>query len=258
MSESDLKKAFTIEADKYFPFPKETVYIDCHIADPKGTDRKMSVFIAAVKKEMVDGRLKILKDAGIEPVVVTLGGIAVANAFSAFPPAVLSQSGAKGAVAIVDIGETSTNLMIFTEGSLRFSRDIFIGIADFVKRVANIVGCPPADARAALYSSAPRQEAMQRALETAVTGLVSELRLSFDYFTTEKNTPITQLFPIGDGAAVPGIETAFAMSFDMPSFVWNPFEKLSLGPGIKREDVDKDGRRFITALGLALNEYDTA
>ncbi len=257
MSVNDLRKAFAIEADKYFPFPKETVYTDCYILDPKGTDKKMSVLIAAVKKELVDGRITLFKEAGVEPCVITLSGVAIANAFAMFPPSMLPQNGAaKGAVAVVDIGEVSTELMIFADNSLRFSRDIFIGVSDFIKRVVNVTGCSPIEARNMLYSPGPRMESVQKALEAVMGNLVSELRLSFDYFTTEKNTPIGQLYPTGEGAVVPVVESVLSMSFDIPSFVWNPFDKLNTSREISRDDIEKEGRCFVAALGLALNEYD--
>ena len=113
------------------------------------------------------------------------------------------------------------------------------------------------EARAALFSSSTRQETIQKAFEAGVANLVSELRLSFDYFTTEKNMPIGQLYLIGEGVAVAGIESVILASLEIPLSVWNPFEKLALRKGLVREDMQKDGRRFITALGLALNEYDT-
>ncbi|NTV29387.1 MAG: type IV pilus assembly protein PilM [Candidatus Omnitrophica bacterium] len=258
MSVGDLRKAFLIEADKYFPFPKETVYTDCHILDPKGTDKKMSVLIAAVKKDLVDSRLALFKDIGAEPSVITLSGVAIANAFAAFPPAMLSQNSvAKGAVAVVDIGEVSTNLMIFTDRHLRFSRDILIGVSDIVKRVVNVAGCSPSEARSALYSATSRQEAVQKALEAVMGNLVAELRLSFDYFTTERGAPIVQLYPTGEGSVISVVESALAASFDTPSFIWNPFEKIALHGDVAKEQVEKEGRCFVVALGLALSEYDT-
>jgi type IV pilus assembly protein PilM len=261
MSFKDLKKAFAIESDKYFPFPKDTIYTDCHILDPKSADKKMSVLVAAVKKDVVDARIKLLREVGIDPMAVTLSAAAVSNAFTAIPPAMLAQTvrtkGA-GTVALVDIGESSTNLMIISAGVPRFSRDIFIGITEIVKRITNVAGVSAVEAGAFLYKTEERPEAAQKALEAIVSSLVSEIRLSFDYFITEKNMPIGQLYLIGEGVVIPGIEEIFVQSMDIPLVVWNPLEKLILAPRIDRGTVEKEGRRFITALGLALNEYDQA
>jgi len=261
MLPKDLKKAFAIESDKYFPFPKDTIYTDCHILDPKSADKKMAVLVAAAKKDVVDSRVKLLREAGVDPVAVALSATAVANVFSVLPPVMAAQAaGGKrpGAIALIDIGEAGTNLMIMSDGVPRFSRDIFIGISEIVKRVTNVAGVNAADARAFLYRSDARPEAAQKALEAIVAALVSEIRLSFDYFITEKNTSIGQLYLIGEGIGIPGIEEMFAQSVDIPLFLWNPLEQLALAPGIDKGSVEKEGRRFITALGLALNEYDQA
>src|SRR5262245_25860798 len=47
MSSEDLKKSFAIEADKYFPFPQDQIYMDCYILDPQAKTPKMKVMAAA-------------------------------------------------------------------------------------------------------------------------------------------------------------------------------------------------------------------
>ena len=59
---SDLKKSFDIEADKYFPFSREQIYTDAYILDPKSKDKQMSVLVAAVKKDIINDRMKFLSN----------------------------------------------------------------------------------------------------------------------------------------------------------------------------------------------------
>ena len=77
----DLRKSYIFELDKYFPFDPKSIYTDCSILDPEGKDKKMLVLLAAVKKEMVDERLKLFKEEGFELNRVTINSIATANAF---------------------------------------------------------------------------------------------------------------------------------------------------------------------------------
>src|SRR5690349_11351454 len=80
MSLEELKSSFALEADKYFPFPQDQIYMDCYILDNKGKDNKMSVLIAASKKELVDSRVKSLGELGLHPEQISLNSIAIANA----------------------------------------------------------------------------------------------------------------------------------------------------------------------------------
>lgn len=259
MSTADLRRAFAIESDKYFPFPKDTVYTDCHILDTLDGNRKMSVLVSAVKKEIVDGRMKTLKEAGMDPLSVTLSSVAVANAFAIFPPeGFVSGAGAKElkACAVIDIGEAGTNLMIVFAGLPRFNRDIFIGTQEIYKRVANLLGIPLAEVHGVLRPGAELSDAARKGVEAVMQNLLAEIRLSFEYFVTEKNLAVTQVFLIGDGARIPGVEKAFKDGVDIPVGIWDPFEKLSSAPALSREGLKVVGTRLVTALGLALNEYD--
>ena len=79
MSLSDLKKSFAIEVDKYFPFPVEQIYTDCCILDSSRKDGKMSVLVAAAKKDMVDSRLSLLAELGWQTDFISLNAIALNN-----------------------------------------------------------------------------------------------------------------------------------------------------------------------------------
>ncbi len=259
MSTADLRRAFAIESDKYFPFPKDTVYTDCHILDTMDNNRKMSVLVSAVKKDLVDGRMKLLKEAGMEPLTVTLASVALANAFAVFPPeGFASGSGAREfkACAVIDIGETGTNLMIVFAGLPRFNRDIFIGTQELYKRVSNLLGVPPAEAHVLLRPGMALSEAAQKSVDAVMMNLIAEIRLSFEYFVTEKNLAITRVFLAGDGAQIPGVEKAFKDGVDVPVSIWDPFERMIVAPNVSREGLKANSSRLITALGLALNEYD--
>ena len=262
MTSSDLHKAFVMEADKYFPFPQETVYVDCSILDPRGRDKKMSVLVAAVKKDIVDSRLKILKECGVEPSSVTVASIAIANIFLLFsaPGCTRADLGDK-AVALVDIGDTTTNLMIMCGGAPCFTRDIFIGVADVARRLANMTGIPLTEARDLCLGTGAavtgREEDLRKSLDAVFSNLVAEIRLSFDYFNTEKNIPIGRICLLGQGVYIPGTQEVLAGHFDIPLAAWNPAEAMHIGVGeADRGAFVKEGCRMAVALGLALTEYD--
>ena len=257
MSKADLQRAFMIEADKYFPFPKDSVYTDCQILETVENGRKMMVLVAAVKKDLVDSRLKQLKDSGLEVEAVSLHPAAVASVFAAFPPAGSSANNFK-ACAIIDIGEGVTDLMIMAGGLPRFNRDIFIGTQDVYKRVANLAGVSPEEARGLVAPEVTPPEAILAGIGLVIGGLVAEVRLSFDYFTTEKNLAVSQIFIVGDGAALPGVLKAFTDGFDIPVGKWDPLEKISLAPDVDKARFLAAAPGLVTAFGSALAEYDQA
>jgi type IV pilus assembly protein PilM len=260
MSLDDLKKSFSIEVDKYFPFDQNSIYTDCSILDPKSKDKKMAVLIAAVKKEMVDERVQALLGAGLEPQQVTINAIAVANAFqilgSGEKVAEVSDKSKNHAKAILDIGDSVSNLMILKDGVPRFTRDIFIGSQEITKRIMNTFGLSAEEAEKLKRSPGEQAENVFNTCESTIMNWISEIRLSLDYFITEKNIQVDQLFLTGGGSMMQNLETLFEKNLDLTVRKWDLLSDLSFAPNAAKEEIAKHAPRLSVAIGLALSQYD--
>jgi type IV pilus assembly protein PilM len=252
----DLKKSFALEADKYFPFPIEQIYTDCFILDPNSKDNKMHVLVAAAKKEIVDDRIALLGDLGIHSDFITLNPIAVANVsqFLGVPGNSREKPGSEdNAAVILDIGESVTNLTIVCKGLPKFTRDIFIGGRDFTKALCNTLGVSLNDAQTLKQKPGQRSPEVLQACESIIVNLVSELRLSFDYFMTENNIAITQILLTGGVSSLIGIDEAFAKNCDLPVVRWNPFEFIEKAESLADKNIEPHAAELTVALGLALS-----
>jgi type IV pilus assembly protein PilM len=251
----ELKKAFLMQVEKYFPFPKDTILSDCVILDPDGTDKKMSVMAVAVKKDLFEARSKSFKGAGVEASAVSLSPAALANAFAAFPPSAAEAGQEKKITVLVDIADQGTSLLGMVEGMPKFFRDVPIGVAEIVKRIVNSSGVAASEVRDML-SSAERPEPVAKAFEAVMASLAAEIKMSFEYFMTEKNIPVGRIYIVGEGARTVGLEKALAASMTIPLSAWNPLEKIERAPQVDGELVGREGVALAAALGLALQEYD--
>lgn len=249
MSTEELRKALAYDLDKHFPFDPATIYYDCHIIEEASKDKKMSVLVTAVKKELIDDRLKVFKDAGFQLNKITTNAIATANAFGNL--AGLS-SEHKTAKALLDIGGSVSNLMIINERSPRFNRDIFIGANDITKQISNVLGISLVEAEK-LKVSGERSEEILVASEDVLNNLMSEVRLSLDYFTTERNIAIDELYLVGGGAGLKGIVGIFEKQLGVPVKIWQPLVGVKLSPNILSTEIDPYASQLSVALGLALS-----
>lgn len=264
MSLADLRNSFHIETDKYFPFPKDQAYTDCHIINPKNKDNKMSVLIAAAKKELVDHRLQLLSKVNLQADYIGLDSLALANIFSLMSQKknvpVSDKNVAEGlksqAVAVLNVGDISTGLTIFKDNLPWFTRDIFLAGRDLNKRISNVLGVPFLEAEKIKCQPQDKVEVVTSTYESIFSNLVSEIRLSFDYFTTENNTPITKLLLTGGSSLLTGFDTFLAKNLDIAIEKWNPFSLLSLSPGVVEAEFNSNHQRLTVALGLALLAYD--
>jgi type IV pilus assembly protein PilM len=245
----DLRKSYVFDLDKYFPFDPKSIYTDCAILDPEGTDKKMLVLMAAVKKEMVDERIKLFSEVGLELNSVTINSIATANAFSSLGPPVTPSGKAK---AVLDIGGSASCLMIFKDSSPRFARDIFVGSQELTKKIANVLGVDAAQAEAMKIQPGDKLAQIIEACDMPINNLISEIRLSMDYFMTEKNIQVDELFLGGGGALLKGMEGVFEKNLGLPVKIWNPLLNVRLKTPVVSQDIHTYAAQFGVALGLVV------
>jgi len=247
MSLDDLRKSFVFDLDKYLPFEPQSIYTDCAILDPESKDKKMFVLLAAVKKEMVDERLKLFKEAGLELDRLTLNSIAMANAFKCLGPAVSVPANAQ---AVLDIGNSISSLMIFKNSSMRFARDIFVGSQELTKQIANTLGVSESQAETIKCNPGDKLEQVMDACDTSINNLITEIRLSMDYFMTEKNVQVDELFLSGGGSLLKGMEGVFEKNLGVRVKMWNPLAHAHVNTLELSGDMQTFAVQFSVALGL--------
>jgi type IV pilus assembly protein PilM len=245
----DLRKSYIFDLDKYFPFDPKSIYTDCSILDPEGKDKKMLVLIAAVKKEMVDDRLKLFKEVGLELSGVTLNSIATANAFNRLGPQITPSGKAK---AVLDIGGSASCLMIFKDSSPRFARDIFVGSQELTKKIANALGVDAAQAETIKLQPGEKLDQIIEACDMPINNLITEIRLSIDYFMTEKNIQVDELFLGGGGSLLKGMPDVFGKNLGLPVKIWNPLGNIRVNAPASSGDLQTYATQFGVALGLGL------
>ena len=110
MSLADLRNSFNIEADKYFPFARDQIYIDCYILDPLGKSKDMAVMAAAAKKELIDKRIKLLTDLGLQVDFIGINPVALANVINVLGYGDKEEKNT--GIALLDMGDSVSNLII--------------------------------------------------------------------------------------------------------------------------------------------------
>ncbi len=138
-------------------------------------------------------------------------------------------------VALLDLGESVSNLNIIVDGSPRFTRDIFIGGRDFTIRISNALGVTIEEAEQLKKNPGDKLDAVVNACESMVMNIVEELMLSFEFFSTENNLEIGHLFLTGGGALLQGIRDVFNKNLKLDISRWDPLSRLELSDSIEAE-----------------------
>ena len=112
VKESQASELMRWEAEQHVPFDMESVELDFQILDPDGDGPEMSVLLVAAKRELIESKIRVLTDAGLEPRDRRGRGVRA-------PQCVRDESsrGAwNGVIGLLNIGHDVTNINILDDG----------------------------------------------------------------------------------------------------------------------------------------------
>src|SRR5262249_41955832 len=122
VKEQQARELMRWEAEQHVPFDMESVELDFQILDPGADGVEMSVLLVAAKRELIESRVRVLADAGFEPLVVDVEALALHNALEVSHPDAMN-----GVVGLVNVGHDVTNINILDDGVPLFTRDLTVG-----------------------------------------------------------------------------------------------------------------------------------
>ncbi len=258
---TQLKDSLLIESDKYFPFPINEIYIDCQIIDDSQVkDNKMSVLVAVAKKDIVKDRLQMISNLGLQANFIGLHAIAIANAVAEnqkdMRPVSLPSDAKKEAFAFLDIGDAKSTIIIFRDHGPRFTREIAIGGKDFTQKIMNLFSLDFQSAEKMKCSPCDKQEDVLKACHPVLMNLMSEVRLSFDYFSSEDGAQVVKILLAGQGARLQGVQDFLSKELEIPVQAWSPSLDLEFSESVNGKDFLSQADQLCVALGLALTKND--
>ena len=126
LSDDEMEKQITVEADQYIPYPLEEVAMDFEAQGlVEGNDQLVEVLLAACRKETVELREDSIEIGGLESVVVDVEAYCVERSFKLIQPQLEGED--LDVVAVIDIGATMTTLTVFNKGKITYNRDQVFG-----------------------------------------------------------------------------------------------------------------------------------
>lgn len=253
MSEAEMRQALRFEAQKHIPFSISEVNLDGYILKNDIADNKMLILIAAVKKELVSQRLKLIEEAGIRANVIDIDSIALINAFNFNYN--LDDNLKNKAIALINVGASITNLNIIEAGFPRLSRDIQIAGNNFTQKIADSFAIDLKAAEALKVN--PDKERVKKvtaAVEAVLTNLAGEIRTSFDYYESQSATSVLKIFLSGGSSSFNGLKDILANLLGIEVEYWDPFKKINLTTETDAQKIKTISNHLAVAAGLALRQ----
>jgi len=269
MPKSEILPALKWEMRNFISFPIDQAVMDYEILQEiaEGGVKKLKVAVACCPQETVDRYIELLSLAGIGPSLFTQHGFALTNVITSLC------SKENETVAFLDIGYTFSELVIFQDRELVFSRKLPVAGQDFtlemtqalvsdrgkteltleeaesIKKKYGILSSDDSGILDDKISSAQLISLLRPNLEK----LVTEIERSFTYYREkEQGAPVELLLLLGGGSNLKNLTKNLSESLRIPVQLGNPLVAFPLSGPSLLNDEPETVNRFASALGAAL------
>ena len=248
MKEADAREVIRWEAEQHVPFDIKSVELDFQILDPDSEGLQMQVLLVAAKRELVDNKVGLLQDAGVNPVIIDVDAFALHNAFEHNYPDSLD-----GIIALVNVGHETTNVNILEDGIPILTRDIPFGTRRIREALQRERGLTAEQAEDVVQARETVHD-----LETFVDSSADEVavgieRASAFLMTRESGDSVGRIFLSGGGARIPSMASMLGKRMGVPTELVNSFERTPVQPSAAGDiSIDEAAPMLLLPLGLAL------
>lgn len=253
-----LKEAVQVEANKYIPFDVDQAVIDCEplVEEPPAEGEKPSpeitVRLIAAKRDIIEDHVTLLSGAGVYPLIIDQDCFALGNAFEFKEMYKSEDQREKRVVALVDVGCVKSSINVMSGINSYFTREVPGGGSELTEAIARRLSVPNDQAEELKRNPGERAEEVMEAMLGPLDDLMSEISLSFDYFESQHDKVIEEVFASGGTCQLPGILDVFEQHFGKPISLWDPLEGLELQlPENQLAQLKEHSCNVAIAIGLA-------
>ncbi|NUM56433.1 MAG: type IV pilus assembly protein PilM [Candidatus Hydrogenedentes bacterium] len=241
------------EIQQQIPFQLDQIAYDYQVlqrTEAGGYD----VLMAAIKVDVVEKRLETIKDIKRQVDIVDVCPLAAYNWLK-----FTKEFGEAGeCVALIDLGASTTDIVIERDNQFRFTRSLNLGGNDVTSAIAAEFGMawPQAEKLKREKGFAPTGDPARDGKGGEVIGrvlnrLVSEINRSFAYFRSQPGGgPVNRIIVTGGGACLRNMIPYLQRQLGIEVRIAQPLAGLAIAPGA--QEVNEHPEQAATAMGLAL------
>ena len=250
VKEQQARELMRWEAEQHVPFDMESVELDFQILDPDADGLEMSVLLVAAKRELIESKMRMLTDAGLEPAVVDVEAFALHNAFELNHPDAMN-----GVVGLLNIGHDVTNINILDDGVPLLTRDLTVGARRFREDLQRERGLSAEESQALIqgYDRSPHLDAV---IETRGEEIAVGIERAAAFLAQNaRSKQMRSIYTCGGGSRIPGLNEMLAKRLKLTVQQANPLANLTVRQGALASLVtDEIAPLLLLPIGLALRQ----
>ncbi|MBZ0256069.1 type IV pilus assembly protein PilM, partial [bacterium] len=204
-----LNRIIRYEARQHVPFPLEEINMDYEYGKKDEQSAELDVNLVAVRKEIADGYVRVLKKCGIRTDLIEAAPLSIYNAYAATPHRDVEE-----VTAVVSVGSSSTDIVVEQNGKMQFMRSAPVAGAFLTELLVKKFGITTEKAeeykckQAEQYTDADEIPAQDVAsvLEGGFERIVTEIQRSFDFYVSQPDAmPVSRVFVCGGTVSMDGV-----------------------------------------------------
>lgn len=229
MSESDLEKIISSEAEQYIPFDLDEVNIDFQILGANEENAElMDLMLVAAKKINIQDYLDALGTAGITAKIIDIDVFALENMFS------LNYSQDENDIcALVDIGANITNINIMKNGTSIFNRDALLGgnlITEEIQKELLVSYEEAEMLKTGEFIEGIDRDLLDQTITKTVSSITREIQRTIDFFTGQTYAEISQIYLSGGTSRMLGLKEMLEEKYSGQVQFVDPFKVIKFDP----------------------------
>ncbi len=252
MSESELSLSIKFEAEQYIPLDLQAVSLDFYVIGPKSeTDNQMDVLLVAVKKDLLNDYLEVLRQSKLEPVVVDVQQFALNNMYEFNYDVTKTRN-----VALVNIGASCSIMNISQDGMPLFFRETDIGSNYHTEILQKTFDLSRGDAER-LKKGFPIEgislDEAQSVISKASDEIYAEVYRSIEVFRSNVyNEQVSKVILSGGAALIRDFAFLMSQRLDIDVEIADPFRKIIIPDKMNSAYIKEMAPIASVAVGLAL------
>ncbi|MBI4830836.1 MAG: type IV pilus assembly protein PilM [Candidatus Lindowbacteria bacterium] len=253
---SKIDQIVRYEIQQTIPFPIENIALDYQVLEPDESS-EVEVIMVAMKGEVAESFIHDVEQAKVKVGIVDSIPLALYNCYR-----YNGYSNKEDCTAVIELGATSSNILIELKGELRYCRSVGIGGNDITNALAREFNIPFEQAErikiqhGLIFPETQQgfsddQVRVSKVIAGVLDRLLGEIKLTVGYFRSLTGaTAISKAVLAGGGALLRNIKPFLADRLGVQVEVLNPFKKVGLPKNLM--DARKVAPALATAVGLAL------
>lgn len=245
------------EIQQQIPFSLDQIALDYEVLD-RNEAGGYEVMMTAIKVDVVEKQLELLKRAKCSVETVDVSPIAAYNW--------IEHTGEFGddeqCVALIDVGATTTDIVVRKDGQFKFTRSLHTGGNDITQAIAREFNMSFEDAerlkreRGFAPTGDPKRDGKGgEVIGRVLNRLVGEINRSLAYFRSQPGGGVVQrVILVGGGACLRNVVPYLQRMLNIEVRIAQPLAGLAVSPAAQA--ASEHPERSCVALGLALRTVE--